>query len=127
LYESVVGPTGDDDLYDVTTSTDIGLFGNSGGNFNAVFGLATDNAGVTYAVDGTTIYSVNLSNAVLTPVLDYGSNPEGLGSAQGTAFVFENSPPSTVPEPSTWAMILIGFAGMGYVARNRARSGLRCA
>jgi hypothetical protein len=127
LYESAIGPTGDDDLVDVTTGKDIGLFGNSGGNFNAVFGLATDNAGVTYAVDGTTIYTVNLTNAVLTPVLDYGGNPEGLGTAQGTAFVFENSPPSTVPEPSTWAMILIGFAGVGYLARNRARSGLRCA
>jgi uncharacterized membrane protein len=29
-------------------------------------------------------------------------------------------PPMTAPEPSTWAMILIGFAGLGY-ARHRAR------
>ena len=26
------------------------------------------------------------------------------------------SPPSGVPEPSTWAMMLIGFAGLGFAA-----------
>ena len=26
-----------------------------------------------------------------------------------------------VPEPSTWAMMLIGFAGLGYAALKRAR------
>ena len=28
---------------------------------------------------------------------------------------------STVPEPSTWAMGLLGFAGLGLVAARRAR------
>jgi PEP-CTERM motif len=28
---------------------------------------------------------------------------------------------SAVPEPSTWAMMLIGFAGLGFVARRRQR------
>ena len=28
-----------------------------------------------------------------------------------------------VPEPSTWAMLLIGFAGVGFLARRRRRSG----
>jgi hypothetical protein len=34
-----------------------------------------------------------------------------------------NTPPGSVPEPSTWAMLLIGFAGLGYAeyARRRAR------
>jgi hypothetical protein len=128
LYESGIDPTtGDDALVDVTTGKDIGLFSVSGSNLNAVFGLATDNNGVTYAVDGTIIYTVNLTNAVLTPILNYAPVSDGLGAAQGTAFVFENSPPTTIPEPSTWVMICLGFAGVGYVARNRARSALRCA
>jgi PEP-CTERM motif len=29
------------------------------------------------------------------------------------------SPPPAVPEPSTWAMLLIGFAGLGYAAVRR--------
>jgi hypothetical protein len=33
-----------------------------------------------------------------------------------------NSPPggSTVPEPSTWAMMLVGFAGLGFVGYRQA-------
>jgi hypothetical protein len=34
---------------------------------------------------------------------------------------------STTPEPSTWAMMLIGFAGLGFVGYRRARAGQRAA
>ena len=37
-----------------------------------------------------------------------------------TGFVFPPiTPTSAVPEPSTWAMMLIGFAGLGYAAYRR--------
>ena len=32
-------------------------------------------------------------------------------------------PPRSIPEPSTWAMMLLGFAGLGAVGYRRARSG----
>jgi hypothetical protein len=32
-----------------------------------------------------------------------------------------------VPEPSTWAMLLIGFAGIGFAAYRRRQNGLACA
>jgi hypothetical protein len=32
-------------------------------------------------------------------------------------------PITTVPEPSTWAMMLLGFAGLGYAGYRRARRG----
>ena len=28
---------------------------------------------------------------------------------------------SAVPEPSTWAMMILGFAGIGFLAHRRAR------
>jgi unsaturated chondroitin disaccharide hydrolase len=31
--------------------------------------------------------------------------------------------PTTIPEPSTWAMMLVGFAGLGFAAVHRARAG----
>jgi len=30
----------------------------------------------------------------------------------------------TVPEPQTWAMALIGFAGLGFLALRRKRTGV---
>ena len=40
----------------------------------------------------------------------------GLSADIGSVFTFTSVPPPTpaVPEPSTWAMLLIGFAGLGY-------------
>jgi hypothetical protein len=32
-----------------------------------------------------------------------------------------NTPVSTVPEPSTWAMMLLGFAGLGFMAYRRKK------
>ena len=31
-------------------------------------------------------------------------------------------PPGTIPEPSTWAMMMLGFAGLGYAAYRRAKA-----
>jgi PEP-CTERM motif len=48
------------------------------------------------------------------------------GGVSGT-FVAEftsgggSPPPAPVPEPSTWAMLLLGFVGLGYVGYRRAR------
>jgi PEP-CTERM motif len=39
---------------------------------------------------------------------------QGLGNAP---------PPSGVPEPSTWAMLLLGFAGIGFVGYSKAKKG----
>ena len=45
--------------------------------------------------------------------------PNGTGQAGGVGVV------TSVPEPSTWAMLLIGFAGLGYAAfRRREKSRL---
>ena len=43
-------------------------------------------------------------------------------NTEGTIFVAAVSadPSNTVPEPSTWAMMLIGFAGLGFAGWRRA-------
>jgi PEP-CTERM motif len=40
-------------------------------------------------------------------------------TSTGDSFEFSFVPASTVPEPSTWAMMAIGFAGLGYAAFRR--------
>ena len=40
---------------------------------------------------------------------------EVLGGGEGFSFDYvARTPPVPVPEPSTWAMMLLGFAGLGY-------------
>jgi len=55
-----------------------------------VYGLATGDDGITYAVAGTKIYTINLSTAALTLLLDYSGH--GLGDAYGLAFSNESVP-----------------------------------
>ena len=114
-YESVVDPTtGSNALYNVSTGALIGDFSAGGSSLSAVFGLADDGK-TMYAVDGTSIYSVNLSNAQLTLLSNYSGT--GLRAASGTAFISESGP--TVPEPSTWALMGLGFGGVGLLGFRR--------
>jgi hypothetical protein len=44
---------------------------------------------------------------------------QGLGNAPPSGGT-PASPPMGTPEPATWAMMLLGFAGMGFVGYRRA-------
>ena len=49
------------------------------------------------------------------------------GVANGIVFddvTFGSSTPGGDPEPSTWVMMMLGLAGIGLVARRRAKSSL---
>jgi PEP-CTERM motif len=117
LFESATGNNGADQLVDATTGMIQGQFHTTTtAGFSNVFGLADDGT-TMYAVAGTEIYTVDLSNALLTPVLDYSGH--GLGAANGTAFLAENN--NVVPEPSTWAMMIVGFAGLGFFGYRASR------
>ena len=60
---------------------------------------------------------------------------QDLTSDLNTAFGLTTSLPTIqvtsdvegVPEPSTWAMMLLGFAGLGFAGYRRARGGFRFA
>ena len=47
--------------------------------------------------------------------------PKG-ASVTTASGVFDSFVTATVPEPSTWAMMLLGFAGLGYAAYRRTRN-----
>jgi hypothetical protein len=65
----------------------------------------------------------------LPPILPYGlwgygSGYIGYSESEPYVAIFlvrDTALPSSVPETSTWAMLLIGFAGLGYAAYRRAR------
>jgi uncharacterized membrane protein len=49
-------------------------------------------------------------------------NINNAGQVVGNSYIAVPASPS-VPEPSTWAMMLLGFAGLGYAGYRRARAG----
>jgi hypothetical protein len=92
----------------------------SGPTLSNVFGLADDGT-TMYAVAGTEVYSVNLANAVLTPLFDYSLNENGqnLTSVTGAAFIGEG--PTGVPEPATFGLLGVGLLGLGFLAQRKHR------
>jgi hypothetical protein len=114
LYEAAIAGNGNDELVNVNTKSVVGFFTIGGVQQNGVFGLADDGT-TMFAVQGTSIYTVNLATGALTFDTNYSGN--GLGAANGAAFLSESV--GAIPEPSTWAMMLLGFAGIGFLAYRR--------
>jgi PEP-CTERM motif len=67
-----------------------------------------------------------------TLALDFFPSEDGdslasIGSITGT-ITYTYSTPTSAPEPSTWAMMLLGFAGLGFVGyRASRRTGMAAA
>jgi hypothetical protein len=120
LFESSTGTSGADQLVNASADSIVGTFHTTTtSTFNDVFGLANDGV-TTFAVAGTEVFSVNLTNALMTPLFDFSGH--GLGDANGTAFVAEGgsvTPILAIPEPTTWAMMLLGFGLLGLGAFKR--------
>jgi PEP-CTERM motif len=99
-----------------TTGGPIGLVSGLGDLPALLFPL--DYISGTALSDSSTYLDATISSLGLTP----GAYVFGWGSgAHADTFTIDvvASPPPAVPEPSTWAMMLIGFAGLGYAAVRR--------
>ena len=79
--------------------------------------------GNTYPNAGTFLQSGSLASFLLTAGTNYSIqvlNTSGFQS--GNDFAIDNVLVSgAVPEPSTWAMMLLGFVGLGFMASRRTR------
>lgn len=63
---------------------------------------------------GQTVFTGSLANPVFSP-----GSFQFTGFSSGTLTVSQVT--AAVPEPVTWAMMLIGFGGMGFAMRGRAK------
>ena len=88
---------------------------------------------IPFATDGSSVTVLQTVNAnVEVPfdriesVLGAGDIPVTVDSSNVFNAVWARFSPSTaaVPEPSTWAMMLLGFGAIGWVLRRRKRTGL---
>jgi hypothetical protein len=88
--------------------------------------LGYHGAGLDYIsteVDSPALGSIFDSYSILSGLSGSGHFNIGLGTAGGIdgyltleTLIANGGSVATVPEPATWAMLLIGFAGIGFVA-----------
>jgi Domain of unknown function (DUF4082)/PEP-CTERM motif len=91
--------------------------GQGGAEYTGLIGDASADPRISFGID---LYSYVIGGAN-SPLVEP-TNSEALGPNEDSWFG-GNIELSTVPEPSTWAMMLLGFAGLGYASYRRARAG----
>jgi hypothetical protein len=104
--------------YYVSGSTDYG-FVDDGGTYTTIDVSGSTNTyveGINNSGQLTGYYSTYSSS---TGVADYGF----IATPQAGDMVMTRSAVAAVPEPSTWALLLAGFAGLGIARCRKARSG----
>ncbi|MBY9064477.1 DUF4394 domain-containing protein [Sphingomonas yunnanensis] len=109
-------PAASTQLYVIDTDLDVlAKQNNNGGVLTTVGGLGTDLGSRTsfdiagseaFAYNGNALYSVNLNSGALST----------LGTTSRQLFGIAVAP---VPEPATWAMMILGFGAVGYSLRRR--------
>ncbi len=117
------------------TPADFFRFHWNGGSFGSVASLVGADPGSTFkfkllgGVDYTTI--LDQSNLFIGNIsfdnLAAGNYAIGLSAGSSpdpTYYINFQTPISGVPEPSTWALMLIGFGGLGALVRGRRRTGV---
>lgn len=128
-YMSVEG-RGTEQVVFGTSRTSISLYwgsidGNQGGNDNLntlTLGSFTL-TGADLVTDGATGTGDQNSPAGNELVTITGLAPFTTATFHSTNNAFEFSIGTAVPEPTTWAMMMLGFAGLGYAAFRRSTKG----
>jgi PEP-CTERM motif len=76
------------------------------------FGTWTDDDYNSAIAGGTSSFSAFIYNDSIPSSIQWGVGVEG--GPNGEATVFYGGTVETIPEPSTWAMMLLGFVGLGF-------------
>ena len=87
-----------------------------GGGSDAVLWSASTGEGT----DLGSLLGANWTDSYATGINELG-DIIGYGDYQGATYGFLLTPTATVPEPSTWAMPLVGFAGLAYAGSRASR------
>lgn len=102
------GTPDDFNLFEILDGSNNVIASYAGNNIKALVGGFTDSL-VTFHFDGATVDNVK--------ALRFSSSQQ--------SFEFDNVAVQPIPEPGVWAMMLIGFAAMGFSLRRREKTKLR--
>jgi hypothetical protein len=129
------GPAGNGGTTTLITNSTGSFIGNYSGPSFALTGVYTDSTGHPIGpifVIGAGSPTVPFVVPVNATELFFGI-PDGLGFEGASGYYADNSGSftvnvSSVPEPATWAMMILGFMGVGFMAyRGKGRSTFRVA
>ncbi len=87
------------------------------GDFSATL-LPTTNSSVTPGAP-MQHWSFTFSTTQSGPLSFEAINPENSGAGTNVGNILDNVVLTAVPEPSTWAMMILGFLGMGFIGYRR--------
>jgi hypothetical protein len=100
-----------------STGTPLGTFSGSGSQLIQING-GVGGSGIVFGLDAP--QATTLNNLLLTPGNEVFTVSASFGNAQGGLDVIQAAGiTAAVPEPSTWAMMLLGFAGLGFMGYRR--------
>jgi hypothetical protein len=83
--------------------------------------------GARPAYNASNVYNFILNTGSVTPTKLYFGVTDGVYGDNGGKFRLEISPIAAVPEPATWAMMILGFGLVGGAMRSRQRQSVRVA
>jgi hypothetical protein len=106
-----------DVLVQLDTATGAGTLIGQLGTAN-MYGLASNDRLTLYGVAGTEVFTIDPSSGASTLLGSYGE--QGLGTAYGTAFLYESAP--AIPEPSGYILAIAGLGLLGMTSGRRART-----
>jgi hypothetical protein len=91
-------------------------------------GTVVDSETVKINTSGPTLITLDWNDINHVVFYAYGGVNAGLGGnkSDGFEFALDNLTTrvvSSIPEPSTWALMLLGFAGLGYAGYYRSKNG----
>lgn len=119
------------DIHDPTTAQLLMFVDLNVGNFNLRSSIDSGNAKVEFDVSGLLAgdilsfnayawaFSANVADSSINWTNNLSTNPTAPGQSGFSI--------ASVPEPSTWAMMILGFAGVGFMACRRRRQNGACA
>jgi hypothetical protein len=85
--------------------------------------LPIDGSGLGFTTNSTGVPGIALQFVIVGPNIGYQEFAAGSNSVLGVGDFAFTAAVAAVPEPSTWAMMILGFCGLGFMAYRRKQSG----
>jgi hypothetical protein len=109
-------PQGGNPTIPESTSVTLGFFNAAGTELFETFQLGSDNE---LNVNGQNFFGVAATGGDRINSIKFNFNPDGSGIQDLRQLRLGGVMSSAVPEPTTWAMMLVGFGAVGYSMRKR--------